>query len=238
MPVSPAQLTTLLTSPPLSDLPSHLPALGSLISANLHTFALYLARIASPTTNPSFIHRAVASLPSQAASQRALLAARRDELGHARLQAAASLTQLLALLSSALSALVRSLESKHGPIARSLEFKAYEAALLAQKQEAEADSKLRTATRDMYTPQALRALRAYVDHLRDGRLRAGEQVRFLRAELAGYGVDAAGGGGGRPGSRGKGTSKEKTMREMARVYRDMSRQADEVRADLERLTRT
>jgi hypothetical protein len=35
----------------------------------------------------------------------------------------------------------------------------------------------------------------------------------------------------------RGGGKEKVMREMARVYRDMSRQVEEVRSDLERLGR-
>lgn len=61
----------------------------------------------------------------------------------------------------------------------------------------------------------------------------------MRGELEGYGVDMGGDADGHADGeeRERGVGKEKTMREMARVYREMGRQVDEVKADLERLGR-
>ena len=74
-------------------------------------------------------------------------------------------------------------------------------------------------------------------HLRDGKGRLREGVKHLASELAGYGVDFEERDGlGRRGSV-KDRGKEWTMREMARVYREMGRQVEEVRGDLERLGR-
>jgi arylsulfatase A-like enzyme len=55
-------------------------------------------------------------------------------------------------------------------------------------------------------------------------MRSEERVRGLAAELQDYGVGVEGG-----------ESKEKKMREMARVYRDMIRQMDDAGKDLDRL---
>ncbi|KAK0705478.1 hypothetical protein B0H67DRAFT_649805 [Lasiosphaeris hirsuta] len=224
--------------PPLLDLllPPLLPAplppapLAALVSSTLHASAVHLARIASPTTNPSFVHRSVPSLPAHVAGVVASIAARKTDLTASRLAAAVALTALLHTNAQALSHLLRSLEAKHGPIARSLEFRATEAALNAQRQEGEAATALWVVRRETYTPEVVRALANYAGHLRDAKARLGESMRTLRAELEGYGVDIYQEGAGIGG-------KEKVMREMARVYRDMGRQVEEVRGDLERLGR-
>ncbi|KAK3386759.1 hypothetical protein B0H63DRAFT_391371 [Podospora didyma] len=228
--LSPESATLLLTSPPLSEFPTHLPQLASLVSSNLHTSAVHLARIANPNTNPSFIHRSLPSLPAYATSLTASLAERKAALTKARLSAATELTSLLQSQSVVLAHLLRALEAKHGPIARSLEFRAREVALAAQKQETEAETALWAARRDTYTPDVVRALTNYAGHLRDAKSRMGEAIRFHQAELEAYGVAV-------DDQQHEKGAKERTMREMARVYRDMGRQVEEVRGDLERLGR-
>lgn len=205
---------------------------------------MHLARIAKPTTNPSYVHRSVPTLPGHAASLAAAIAERKLAQERARLSATAALTSLLQQQTAVLSQLLRVLEAKHGPVARSLEFRATEAALTAQRQEAEAETALWLARRDTYTPEASRALANYAAHLRDARGRLAEAVRSLRAELRAYGVDVAGGDGSGSdhdetgdGRQGGNSSKERVIREIARVYRDMTKQMEDVRDDLERLGR-
>ncbi|KAK4245094.1 hypothetical protein C7999DRAFT_34555 [Corynascus novoguineensis] len=222
----------LLTNPPLSDLPTHLPQLARLVSSSLHSSAMHLARIANPTTNPSYVHRSIPALPTYAASLASMVADRKAELTRARLLVATQLTALLQEQVGVLTQLLRVLEAKHGPIARSVEFRATEAALTAQRQEAEAETTLWLARRDTYTPEATRALTNYANHLRDAKGRLNEAIRSLKTELEAYGVDESDGETG--GATG---GKEKIMREMARVYRDINRQMEEARADLERLGR-
>lgn len=192
---------------------------------------MHIARIANPSTNPSYVHRSIPAIPTHAASLASTAADRKVELTRARLAAATELTILLQEQTTVLSQLLRSLEAKHGPIARSLEFRASEAALTAQRQEAEAETALWLARRDTYTPEAARALANYASHLKDAKARLNEAIHTLKGELEAYGVDA---GEGSTADRGEG-GKEKVMREMARVYRDMGRQVEEVRGDLERL---
>lgn len=223
-------IALLLSSPPFSDFPTHLPQLATLVSNALHSSAVHLARIANPSTNPSYVHRSIPALPGHATSLATTIADRKAELTRARLAAAASLASLLQEQTAVLSQLLRALEAKHGPIARSLEFRAGEAALTAQRQQAEAETALWAARRDVYTPEAARALANYAGHLRDARARLAEAMHTLRAELAAYGVvDHVGGEDGGNGD------KERVMREMARVYREMARQVEDVREDLERL---
>ncbi|AEO71908.1 uncharacterized protein THITE_124786 [Thermothielavioides terrestris NRRL 8126] len=197
--LSPESTALLLSNPPLSDFPDHLPQLAALVSNHLHTSAVHLARIANPSTNPSFVHRAVPSLPTSAASLTATIADRKADLTRARLAAAASLSSLLASQTAVLAQLLRALEAKHGAVARSLELRAAEAALAAQRQHAEAEAALWLARRDAYPPAAQRALANYARHLRDARARLNEAVHTLRAELEAYGVDSVAAGTGRSG---------------------------------------
>ncbi|KAH6848413.1 hypothetical protein B0I37DRAFT_446494 [Chaetomium sp. MPI-CAGE-AT-0009] len=235
--LTPESTALLLSSPPLSDFPTHLPQLARLVSTTLHTSAVHLARAANPSTNPSYVHRSIPALPTYAASLASTVAERKAELTRARLAATTELTALLREQTAVLGQLLRALEAKHGPIARALEFRATEAALTAQRQEAEAEAALWAARRDTYTPEAARALASYARHLRDARGRLTEAVHTLRGELEAYGVveAAAGGEGDTTAAGGTRGGKEKVMREMARVYREMGRQVEEVRSDLERL---
>lgn len=221
----------LLSHPPLSDLPAHLPQLAALVSNTLQSAAVHLARIANPSTNPSYVHRSIPALATNAASLASAIADRKADLTRARLAAGTELTSLLQGQTTVLSQLLRSLEAKHGPIARSLEFRATEASLTAQRQEAEAETALWLARRDTYTPEAARALANYASHLRDAKARLNEAIHTLKGELEAYGVDLDQGSAGDGAQSGK----EKVMREMARVYRDMNRQLEEVKRDLDRL---
>ncbi|KAF5027195.1 hypothetical protein F66182_683 [Fusarium sp. NRRL 66182] len=217
-------LQLLFAHPPLSDLETLIPALAPVIASNLRTSALGLARIAHPSTNPSFLHRHIASLPSTVSSLRSDLTAAEADLSTHRLRSLATLTSLLQAASHALSLLVRALEVKHGVVARSLELRAAEVSLHARRYDADAAIAAASVRRAVYTPQAIAALRNYGSHLRDARIRSEERIRGLAAELEDYGVGVEGG-----------EAKERKMREMSRVYREMTRQIDDVRNDLDRL---
>lgn len=213
----------LLSSPPFTEFQSLLPQLGDLVSSTLHGSAVSLARIASPTTNPSFLHRTVPGLNTTYHKLETDVREAKHALARERLRAAADLTGLLDKHAAALTLLVRALEAKHGLVARSLEFRAAETGLEAQKAEAEAVAAREGVRREVYSPEMVAALGNYEAHLRDARMRVESTVSDLRAELEGYGVGV--------GDEGK----ERTMREIARKYRELERERDEARRDLERL---
>ncbi|KAF7554191.1 hypothetical protein G7046_g6881 [Stylonectria norvegica] len=216
----------LFSHPPLSDLETLLPELAPLVSANLRSSALSLTRLTHPTTNPSFLHRHVSSLPLALTTLLADQSTAAATLTAARLHALTSLTTLLHSYAQAMTYLIRTLELKHGVIARSLELRASEVSLSAQRHQADAEQTLWSVRREVYTPEVVAALKNYAAHLRDAKVRGEERVRGLKAELGEYGVGVEGG-----------ESKEKMMREMARVYREMVRQVDDVKGDLERLNK-
>lgn len=120
--------------------------------------------------------------------------------------------------------LMRALETKHGVIARSLELRASEVALQAQRNEVDAQQTMYAIRGEVYTPEMIAALKNYAAHLRDAKVRGEERIRGLQAELGEYGVGVEGG-----------EAKQKMMREMSRVYREMGRQMDDVQGDLDRL---
>ncbi|KAM5345608.1 hypothetical protein ACJ41O_011469 [Fusarium nematophilum] len=217
-------LELLFAHPPLSDLENLLPALAPLVASNLRSSALGLARIAHPSTNPSYLHRHIASLPTTLSSLLADLAAGEADLSAHRLRSLTALSSLLQAASQALALLIRALEAKHGVVARSLELRAAEVSLHARRHDADAAIASSSVRRAVYTPEAVTALRNYGAHLRDARIRSEERIRGLSAELGEYGVGVDGGEG-----------KERVLREMSRVYREMGRQVDDVRGDLERL---
>lgn len=225
-PLPPSTISLLLASPPLSELEALLPELTAIVSSSIHTSALSLTRIAHPTTNPSYLHRHVSSLPRHVAG---LQDEHRDmqlTLANARLRTLATLISLLESHVRVLAALVRTLETKHGVVARNLELRAAEAAARAQRTEADAEQALAGMMSQVYTPDAVRALKNYAAHLRDAKIRTEERIRGVKAELSDYGVGVEGGEG-----------KEKMMREMGRVYRQMGRQIQETKGDLDRLQR-
>ncbi|CAK7227427.1 hypothetical protein SBRCBS47491_006565 [Sporothrix bragantina] len=230
----------LLSSPPFTSLPEHLPRLAGLVSENLQAAARGLARVANPATNPSYLHRAVPGLPAQVAALQQAIVDTRIKLAAARHSTATALLDLLDQQATALSSFIRTLEAKHGPVARSLELRAAEMALDAQSAEVDANASLAAAQRAVYTPEATAALRNYASHLRDSKMRLEEMLRERKALLKDYGIDADALDGddkdeGEDTGRPKGGDKARTMREMARVYREMSQQVEGVKGDLARL---
>ena len=135
-----------------------------------------------------------------------------------------ALTALLDTYARCLARLLRALEAKHGVVARSLDLRAADVSLRAQHGLAAVETALHTTRGEVYTPEAAVALKNYASHLRDAKARTGERIRGLTAELADYGVGVKGG-----------EAKERTMREMARVYRERGRQMEDARGDIHRL---
>lgn len=214
----------LLSSPPLSELESLLPELATLLSSHLRSMALNLARITHASTNPSYLHRHIPTLAAGFASlakeegdaQRALVGARLATLG--------TLLEVLDVYGTGLTHIIRALEAKHGVVARSVDLQASQTALQAQHTQVNVETALHEGRSDIYTSQAQTALKNYASHVRDARIRTEERVKGLTAELGEYGVGVDG-------------SKERKMREMARVYREMGRKMDDAKGDLERLER-
>ena len=219
-------LTLLFSHPPLSELETLLPEFTPLLSSTLRSSALGLTRLTHPTTNPSYLHRHISSLPQSLATLQSELTAAEAVLTAQRLRTLASLGPLLHSYAQAIVYLMRALEAKHGVIARSLELRASEVALQAQRNEMDSHQALHAVRTEVYTPGMVAALKNYAVHLRDSKIRGEERIRGLYAELGEYGVGVEGG-----------ENKEKMMREMSRVYREMGRQMDDVKGDLDRLRR-
>ncbi|KAI5456296.1 hypothetical protein BGZ63DRAFT_366905 [Mariannaea sp. PMI_226] len=217
-------LELLFSHPPLSDIESLLPAIAPLIASALRSSALSLARISHPSTNPSYLHRHIAALPQTLTALRADLDAAQSALIADRLRALTALTTLLHASTQALAHLVRTLEAKHGVVARSLELRATEVGLQAERHDADTAIAAAAVRRDVYTLDAVMALKNYAAHLRDAKMRIEERIRGLKTELSEYGVGVDGG-----------ETKQKMMKEMSRVYREMGRQMEDVKGDLERL---
>ncbi|ERS97628.1 hypothetical protein HMPREF1624_05799 [Sporothrix schenckii ATCC 58251] len=225
----------LLSTPPFTSLPQHLPRIASLVSENLQTAARGLARVMNPTTNPSYLHRAVPGLPAQVVALQKAIVDTRIKLAAERHATATALLALLDLHAANLTSLIRALEAKHGPVARSLELRAAEVSLAAQAGDVDAQATRAAAVRTVYPPEAVTALRNYASHLRDSKMRLEETIRERKALLREYGIDVDADDGE---TDEKTKSKGRTMREMARVYREMGQQVEDVRNDLARLGRS
>lgn len=223
-------IALLLSNPPFSSLDSLLPDLASLVSSNLQSSAVQLARAANPTTNASFLHRHIPSVPGHINSLTSGIEEQSASLTAARLATTDSLLELLDKHTEALSLLIRSLEAKHGGIARSLELRGADAALAARRGEVDAEAALWTVRKDVYTPEVREALRNYVAHVRDGQRRLKEAAKTSEVELAEYGVRPHG-----HESDDGSALKEKRFREIARAYREVRRQIDDTGRDLNRL---
>ncbi|KAG9257638.1 uncharacterized protein F5Z01DRAFT_694947 [Emericellopsis atlantica] len=218
------EVSLLLSSPPLTELDDLMPDLTSLLSSHLRSSALNLARITHLSTNPSYLHR---HIPALATSFASLTQQERDahqSLVKAPLEALSKLLELMDLYVCCLTKLIRTLESKHGVIARNLDLRATEASLEARHVHQNVEMALHTTTGEVYSSDAMAALNKYALHLKDAKARTGERIKSLTAELGDYGVGVPGG-----------EAKERTMREMARVYRDMARQVEDAKGDLKRL---
>ncbi|KAI1260869.1 hypothetical protein F5Y18DRAFT_244603 [Xylariaceae sp. FL1019] len=239
--LTPSAAHSLLSSPPFANIQTLFPSLLDVVSARLNAQATMLARVLSPTTNASFIHRAIPSLPSLASDLVTSLADTRLQLSRARLAATASFTAYLDQHTDALSSLVNILESKHGPAATSACLRAADAQSAAQTWALAAEALLHDTRHLLYPPQAQAALANYRRHLRDAGQRLEDKARVREAELADYGVVVTGDkadGEQRKERRKTLTAdhqKERTMREMARVWREMETRLGEIQSDLRRL---
>lgn len=238
-----------MTTAPLSHLPTHFPILLSHLSSHLTTTATTLARILHPSTNSSYIHRTIATLPATTTTLLANLTSTQTALTTSRLHATATLKAALDKNTRAVAQLLRLLETKHGPAARSTALRAEMAALDAQTWSLAAQALRWDATASWYPAEARGALAGYQRHLGGARMRMADAVRVREAELAEFGVvvvmhgeEGDEGDGGQDEGRSAGnhnnnnmSQKEKTLREMARVYNEMEGKMVEVKADLERL---
>ncbi|KAI1652849.1 hypothetical protein F4813DRAFT_289388 [Daldinia decipiens] len=229
--LSPPALTLLLSRPPFSDLPSLFPILTATLSNTLFRQANSLARVLNPHTNPSYIHRSVPAVASTTTALLSTISSSALALSLARQRAAYDLTTHLARHAAILAQLIRVLESKHGPAARSAELRAEEANLSVRVWALAAEALLWDTRRAVYPPEARHALTNYKRHLGDARMRLADTLRVRQAELKDYGVMPAEKGG----HDGEPSSKERTMREMARVWREMESRLNEVKGDLDRL---
>ncbi|KAI0880163.1 uncharacterized protein GGS22DRAFT_98782 [Annulohypoxylon maeteangense] len=226
MPAS--SLTLLLSRPPFSNINTHFPALVTTLSGTLSRQAGTLARVLNPHTNPSYVHRSVPTLATSTTALQISLSNSSHALSRSRQRATHDLTRHLSRHTQVLAALIRILESKHGPSARSAELRAADAGLETQTWALAAEALLWDVRRAVYPPEARRALTNYRRHLGDARMRLTDAIRVREAELEDYGVAVIEGYEGDE-------NKERTMREMARVWREMESRLDEVRGDLDRL---
>ncbi|KAI0545456.1 hypothetical protein F4679DRAFT_462263 [Xylaria curta] len=248
--LSSSSLSLLLTNPPFTSLPFLFPQILSLVSARLTAQAKTLARVLSPNTNPSYIHRAIPSLPSIAATLVSDLDTLKTTLSRARISATASLTRHLTLHTEALTLLLRALENKHNLVSRTSELRAKKTHQEAQLWALAAETLLWETRYLAYPPEARAALSTYRQHLRDAGRRVEDTSRTREDELADYGVDVekrakrestTSLGGSKvvqKRHRRRTTvdeSKERTMREMARVWREMETRLREIQGDLNRL---
>ena len=210
-----------------TSLRTHLPAIGSLLSAHLHTKALALVRIQSPNTNASYLHRGIPKLVSNTIVLKDDIAAQKLDLENRRLVLVSKTTTLLSIYHLAITLIVRILEqTKHGSVARHVKSKAEFLSLSAKQAELEIKEKATKAERLVYTTEVADALQNYMRNLRDGQERLKERERDAKRVLWGYGVGRAVGGG---------EEKEKIMKEIAKVYGNLVHEVTEVGRDVERL---
>ncbi|PHH62737.1 hypothetical protein CDD81_6725 [Ophiocordyceps australis] len=219
----PASTTALLLShPPLSHLPAHLDDLAALVSASLHSSALALARLAHPCSPPSLLHRHIPSLATDYAALDAALSSARHDLQVARARTLAAAARLLATHTQSLSLLVRTIESKHGVVARGLQLAATHVSLEAQQAEAEAVQLSTSIQNKIYTPNVVEALQHYSQHLQHVKSRLVERIDGLQAQMQQLldesGVDEA---------------EHDELKKLAAQYCDLKRQIDEAMKDME-----
>ncbi|KAI1820904.1 hypothetical protein F4861DRAFT_34611 [Xylaria intraflava] len=244
----PSSVARLLSSPPFTDLPTHFPRILDLVSSRLTAQAKTLARVLSPTTNPSYIHRVIPTLPAITNTLVSDLdQSKTQQLSRARLAATASFTRYLRQHTEALTLLLHALEAKHGPVAKSSELRALATSTEAQTWATAAEAMLWETRQLAYPPDARAALANYRQHLRDAGRRLEDGALVREVELADYGVavdkDASSSSSSpqdvrshrRGRSRAADENKERTLREMARVWREMETRLREIQGDLHRL---
>jgi hypothetical protein len=222
--LSPASAELLESTTQWASLSTHLPTIGSLISTYLHNQGLALTRIQSPTTNPSYLHRGIPKLVDNVLAAQFTIKEKKADLANRRTALVAQTTHVLSLYHFAMTLTIQTLEQvKHGSISRASRVRSEYLSLQAQVLSLEVKEKELRGERMVYTEQVKSALGNYMESLRDGMERLGERERDARRVLLGYGV-------GREDD-----TKERTMREIARVYGELVREVGEVGRDVERL---
>jgi hypothetical protein len=207
-----------------TSLPVHLPKIATLLSAHLHAQALALARVHSPSTNASYLHRSIPKLVPAVQSSQLSIQEKKTNLAQRRGELVSKTTTLLSLYHLATTLTILHLEqTKHGILSRHIRSKTDLLALTAKITEYEAREKATRGERLVYTEEVKSALGEYMRNLRDGRERLKEKKATAQRVLWGYGV-------GREDS-----GKERTMREIARVYDEMIIEVKDVGRDVERL---
>jgi hypothetical protein len=227
-PLPPSSKKLLEATTQWTSLPSHLPQIGSLLSSHLQTQALALARILTPTTNPSYLHRSIPKLHDSIKTLQSEITTKKRDLAIRRAGLVSKTTTLLGLYHLATTLVILILEqSVHGSVSRNVKAHAELLSLTAQSLNLQVKEKALRGEKMVYTEPVKSALHEYVRNLRDGRERLRERRKEAERVLWGYGV-------GRTEEEG-GVEKERVMREIARVYGEMVKEVREVGRDVERL---
>lgn len=202
-----------------------LPHISTIIASHLHTRALLLSRILSPTTNPSYLHRTIPkvcpmvnNLQTQITNQTAALAKRRISLVNKTLQVVEQYQRAIELTVSHLE------QTTHGTFSEHIKAKSEYISVQALSVSLLVKEKETSARQLVYTKQVQRALGNYAQHLRVEKERINERTREAERILWGYGV-----------GRDDGGEKEKVMREIARMYGIMKDEIESVERDVGRL---
>ena len=234
------QLTTTLSSKDATllqnsdtylSLPNHVTSISSLLSTYLTKAALPLTRLLHPTTNSSFLHRNIPQLPNTVSALRSQLTSDRQSLTSSRLALTPLALQVLHLYTLCTQSTIRCLETtKHGHLSRHSKTSASLLSLQSQATLLDIKKTSLIARGVVYTPEVRQALRVYGEHLRDGRARLGMRGRDAQRVLRGYGVVQRG-----EEQDEEEMIKERTMKEIARVWGEMETQVEGVRRDIERL---
>lgn len=199
------------------------------MSTHLQTQALALAKVVFPTSNASFLHRQIPKLLPSVVDLQREISDKKTNVSRHRIGLVSKATTLISLYHVAIVLIIRILEqNKHGSIARNAKTRSEFLCLSAQKEELEGQILARKAEKMMYTDEVKSALENYLHNLKDGTERLKERRRDLERELWGYGV-------GREEGQGH-EGKERTMKEIVRVYGKLLRDVTEVRKDVKRLT--
>ncbi|KAH8687341.1 hypothetical protein BGZ60DRAFT_465706 [Tricladium varicosporioides] len=225
-PLPASQLSVLETTPQWTSLSTHLPQLCALLATYLHTQAVALARILSPTTNPSFLHRNVPKIVPTIVELQHQITNKKLELYTARNALTTLTTTLLQAYQTATIHTIQLLEtSKHGSLSLERHYltKVSYLSLSTQQLLLSAKEKGIKGSKMVYTDEVVQALGRYMENLRDGRERLGERKREAERVLWGYGV-------GREEKE-----KERVMKEIARVYGELQKEIRDVGRDVERL---
>jgi len=185
---------SLQSTPLFSALPTHLPQISALISTHLQTLSLHLVRLTSPSTNPSYLHRQIPSLPLHASTLLSTITKQRHSLALQRTTLTTLVLHLLTQYHVLTKTIIHILEqSKHGLISRHTQCKTEFLTLRAKEVALKGKEKVERAEGMVYTEKVKDALAVYLNELRGARERWGERGREARRVLLGYGVGRRGG---------------------------------------------